>query len=774
MKKIIIFTSVFIFILILYSIGVSFAAIHFKLEIRQNNARLLIDGNTIPLPFDAASTTQLFLEKPDPLAHEFQIDGSDSITNHNYEAAYFQSLSNSFYYKLSDWMRGGSAYNKWQDLRVFNAETHKEIYYAQSPATDSPITLPEISKFTDIQISLFYPVKEISLQFITNNKTSYKVSLNRNDRTLKVFASIPDREDQNIYQTYFPRDPGPFLGENLISLARILLVSFLLCLGCLLAAYIGRPIVSHVFNTNHLGKYTNRLLRKSSQLFTVFVIILLMASLIYTLFISVYEFQSMPHILDELAYYSQAKIFALGQLSLPATPEYIWLRSPFMVMHDNHWFMIFPPGTSLILALGMLIHMPWIVTPVLGVASLFGIYLLAKEWFGRPTGILALGLVAFSPFYSFQAASYLSHTVCLFFLVFMSYFWQVFCRKAKSGEILYRYIILSAACLGFAFLTRELAAIVIGGICAVGIFLIHFFPVIKKSTHSNASLVISKKKLIRIVGIYTIIFFFFVFLYLLYNHLQTGNMFLTPKVLHSSSDIYGFGKNIGHFGEHTVAAGLVSLDQLMTSIQFELFGWPYAFTLGFIAIPFLLQKANRFDYLCLIIAIMTFVTQIPFYYHGIAIGPRHLFEVLPFLVFLTARGIIVLNNWVISTVKLKQIKLAWPVILLVAIFLLYNLVYYTPRHLQLYYHFLELPNYSKLDTTPVYNNKLQNAIVLTQDWNLFYHILAAMNDPKGQSNVLFAYAPSQVAIAQMRSAYPTRKFYWLNVSSEGKVTYIVQ
>lgn len=752
MKKFAWHIVLFSIILLLYFIGISLAALPIKLQIRQNTANLLVDGNKIPIPEDAANPIRIVLENQDPLlAHEIQIDGSDSINNGNYDPSYFKSFSKSFYYSLSEWMRGGKMYNRWQDLRVLNTATSKELYSNKRPQRGSPIILSGISDFTDIQISLFYPEAQTGLQFITGQNTSYALSLNRNDRSLKVIrVSQEGKSAQTIYQTFFPRIPWPFLGENLLSLARILLAGWIISIVCLLAVYITKPLISRFFISTKKIFFPNSFF---------IVMILLIMSFAYTVFIAIYEYQGMPHILDALAYYTQAKIFASGRLSAPTFAGSFWVASPFMTVYNNHSFMVFSPGTSIMLALGILIRAPWIIEPILGTLALLGIYLLAKDWFGRRTAYLSLILAIFSPFYSFLAASYLSHTVSLFFLVYMSYFWQIFCRKAVSGTIKYRFLFLSAIFLGFAFLTREIATLVVGGICFAGIFLIHFQKLAQR------------KQIIPILLWYSIIFGFFIFLYLLYNQLQTGNMWVIPRLLANSTDKIGFGKNIGFYGEHTVAAGLLILDQLLTSLQIELYGWPFAATLAFLVLPFLLQKANAHDYLSATIIIALFAIHGAFYYHSIAFGPRHLYEALPFFVFLTARGIIVLAYWLLNLMKRRETIFAWPVMVLVTILMFGNLLYYTPRHLQLYYHFTGLPNYLKFDSAAVYQNKLQNAVVLTESWSFFYQVLAALNDPMGEGDVLFAYAPSKEAINQLRGSYPTRNFYWLNVSTEGKITY---
>src|SRR5262249_39320664 len=125
-----------------------------------------------------------------------------------------------------------------------------------------------------------------------------------------------------------------------------------------------------------------------------------------------------PHVLDATSYYFQAKIFASGRLSVPASPLPDAFKGPFMVVSAGRWFGIYPPATCALLAVGFLLRVPWAVEPVLGSLALWGIYRIGRRLFGPPTGALALVLGALSPFYTFLAATYMSHAVALFFSVY--------------------------------------------------------------------------------------------------------------------------------------------------------------------------------------------------------------------------------------------------------------------------------------------------------------------------------------------------------------------
>ena len=107
----------------------------------------------------------------------------------------------------------------------------------------------------------------------------------------------------------------------------------------------------------------------------------------------------------------------------------------------------------------------------------------------------------------------------------------------------------------------------------------------------------------------------------------------------------GFGPGIGFYNEHTVASGLVNTEEQLVSLGFYLAGWPFGFSLALLLVPFLLADARDWDaaHGAAGAALRAWRTW-PYFYHGIAFGPRYYFEALPSLVILTARGFAALTE----------------------------------------------------------------------------------------------------------------------------------
>lgn len=120
-----------------------------------------------------------------------------------------------------------------------------------------------------------------------------------------------------------------------------------------------------------------------------------------------------PHVMDEMAYFFQAKTFLTGHLTAPVEEP----RAAFAL-----WFVddrtakygIFPPGWPAVLALGLGAHLREWVNPALhGVTTLI-VAACGRRIGGRKTRLVAALLYGFSPQALFLAASFMSHTLVAF------------------------------------------------------------------------------------------------------------------------------------------------------------------------------------------------------------------------------------------------------------------------------------------------------------------------------------------------------------------------
>ena len=124
----------------------------------------------------------------------------------------------------------------------------------------------------------------------------------------------------------------------------------------------------------------------------------------------VWILRAFPNSGDEYDYLFQASTFLAGRLwnPLPPVPE---LFDFFHLSYvGDKWVSLYNPGWPLVLAGGMAAGLPaWLVTPLCGGLLLFAVATLGARRDGPLGGVLATALVASSPFFLFNAASYFPH-----------------------------------------------------------------------------------------------------------------------------------------------------------------------------------------------------------------------------------------------------------------------------------------------------------------------------------------------------------------------------
>lgn len=126
-------------------------------------------------------------------------------------------------------------------------------------------------------------------------------------------------------------------------------------------------------------------------------------------------FASNPQIIDEIAQLFQARIFAAGRLGapIPRPPEAFWI-SETGFSHVG-WVSQYPPVQPILLALGLVLHAPWLVNPVLGGVSVLLLYWCAKGLYGRRTALLAAFLWATSAWVVVMSGTYMNHVPAVTF-----------------------------------------------------------------------------------------------------------------------------------------------------------------------------------------------------------------------------------------------------------------------------------------------------------------------------------------------------------------------
>ncbi len=346
-------------------------------------------------------------------------------------------------------------------------------------------------------------------------------------------------------------------------------------------------------------------------------------------------FEGLPHTEDEVAFLFQAATIARGHLTAPAPPIPEAFDTPFIIVRNGMWFGKYPPGYPLILAFGVLLGYPALVNALAAALSILLLIALSRLIYNFPTGLLAATLLAASPFFLLQAASFMAHTVCLALTLLF-----VFSFRLTLAHPTIRRALPGALALALLVLARPLTAL--------GVTLPFVIWALWRFWRAPNW---------RPVGLCFAAGGFLGSLALLaYNQHTTGDPLTFGYELWWPFDRVGFGPGIGTGSGHTLEKGLVNTRANLQLLEDVLFGWPgqldllpalfaTAVALAQLAVsPFRFRPMQRMHPLTwdLILAaqIISLISlHIAYWTAGQMYGPRYYFEALGAIVLLSARGL---------------------------------------------------------------------------------------------------------------------------------------
>ena len=229
-----------------------------------------------------------------------------------------------------------------------------------------------------------------------------------------------------------------------------------------------------------------------------------------TLLTGLETLRDFPNSADEYAYVLAAETFAEGKLSVPSPDP----REPFSYTHvinDGRFYGKYPPGWSFLLSFGTRAGVPWLVNPLFGAFFVIAVYAVARRHFSTPVAnIAALSMVA-NPYVIFNAASYFSHTSCLFFCT--AFFWGYL--AVLSGQRRRQDSVGMGLAAGLAFLARPYTAIVI-----FTPLLVYLLWRASRTGTFRAAIVSLAWAALPALACFSI--------FLAYNYLQTGDPWVQP------------------------------------------------------------------------------------------------------------------------------------------------------------------------------------------------------------------------------------------------------
>ncbi len=342
------------------------------------------------------------------------------------------------------------------------------------------------------------------------------------------------------------------------------------------------------------------------------------------------SYERHPHIPDEVVYWIHARYFADGRLALPAPPVPEAFDVDLMDLDGGRWFSPVPPGWPALLAIGMLVGLPWLVNPVLAGLNTLLAWTLARRLYSGRVARLTVLLLAVSPWHVFMAMNFMTHTAALTcaLLAALGIVW------AQQG-LGFRGGFLSGLATGLAVLIRPLEGFILGCLGTLWILVRTLRGAVRVpalAAYAAAGM---------LAGGFA----------LYYNRLLTGDplkfpvMAYTDKRYGPNSNALGFGPDRGLGWPidpnpgHTPFDALVNANLNTFSINIELFGWSTGSLLLLALFLFRLRLCAP-DWILLALCAGVFVGHFFYYFSGGPdFGARYWFLMLVPCVVFTVRGL---------------------------------------------------------------------------------------------------------------------------------------
>ena len=329
---------------------------------------------------------------------------------------------------------------------------------------------------------------------------------------------------------------------------------------------------------------------------------LLLVALGLILFTALVTLRDFPNSADEYSYLISAQILSEGKLSVPSPPHQEFFTF-IHVINFGKFYSKYPPGWPLILAGGALLGIPWIVNPLLALATILLLHRILREHVSLRSANVAAILLLTSPFFIFNSASYFSHTSGLFLITAFMFFYL---KCLRSPELPLGMYLAMGVCAGFAFLARPFTAVVLLS-CPAVYLIAHAVRTRQLASYAY-----------RLTPT-ALVFGAFLALFLFYNSVQTGDAFQQPFNLWDSRDQPGFwlvGGEFRHSWRQNISLRLRELNDWTS----------YA---PFLVLASLFWRDSRRPLGLLLLSMFLALLAGYLFYHGVGgnrYGPRYFYE----------------------------------------------------------------------------------------------------------------------------------------------------
>lgn len=348
-------------------------------------------------------------------------------------------------------------------------------------------------------------------------------------------------------------------------------------------------------------------------------------------------FQHLPHVEDEVAYMFQARTFAAG---LPGAPAPAAVSLPgfgyyLLDIQGGRWISTTAPGWPAVLALGVLLGVPWLINPLLTALSVLLAHGIVRRTGTREQADLVALLMGTSPWVVAIGAGYMTHALTLF-LVLLAWWCLLLAREAPRAGSAVALALAAGLAMGWVFTTRQLDGLIAGGL--TGLWLLRRFP-------GNLRQVVAYGVGCVATGL----------VYLWYNAVITGNPLVAPLKIYldrlwgPGANDFGFGAHIGpppnwagldRMPGHSPLEGLANTANGLSSVNLEMLGWGIGGLAPILAFFLWGRLRGGLERAMLAMLAVVIVSAACYWFTGsFYVGPRYWYIALLPLLVLAASGI---------------------------------------------------------------------------------------------------------------------------------------
>lgn len=326
-----------------------------------------------------------------------------------------------------------------------------------------------------------------------------------------------------------------------------------------------------------------------------------------------------PLLIDEIVEVMQARIFTGGALSLPTFAHPEFFSSMHVVDTQGRVYSQFPAGGPAMLALGVLVHAPWLVGPVCGAIAVLAFAAWVRAVEPRPGVSLAATLVfALAPFTVFMSGSHMNHVTALMWVtIAMAATARVVTADAPRPGL----ALVSGLAFGAAGTIRPVDALAFA--LPAGVW--YLWRALRDPRRWRDALPAAAGVAIPLAALLWV------------NARTTGAPLLFGyEVLWGKSHALGF--HAAPWGmSHTPARGLELVNLYFLRLQTYFLETPLPSLLPVIGALALTRRLDRFDRYLLTSAALLVGLYFAYWHDGFYLGPRFVYLLLPALALFTAR-----------------------------------------------------------------------------------------------------------------------------------------